>query len=60
MPRDDYNRDRQPRRRPPLGEHEGREQYTEKTVRGITVGTIQDRYNEHAWIRSTLVVENEP
>ncbi len=60
MPRDDYNRDRQPRRRPAFGDHQGRERYTEKTVRGITVGTIQDRYNEHAWIRSTLVVENEP
>lgn len=60
MPRDDYNRDRQPRRRPAFGDHQGREQYTEKTVRGITVGTIQDRYNEDAWIRSTLVVDNEP
>ena len=60
MPSDDIDRGRQPRRRPAFGEHQGRERYTEKTVRGITVGTIQDRYNEHAWIRTTLVDENEP
>ena len=60
MPRDESNPDRQPRRRPAFGFNEGRERYTEKTVRGINVGTIQDRYNEHAWIRSTLVVANEP
>ncbi len=60
MPSDDPNPGRQPRRRPAFGDHQGRERYSEKTVRGITVGTIQDRYNEHAWIRSTLVVENEP
>lgn len=60
MPRDESNPDRQPRRRRPFGVDEGRLRYHEKTVRGITVGTIQDRYNDHAWIRSTLVVENEP
>jgi predicted adenine nucleotide alpha hydrolase (AANH) superfamily ATPase len=60
MPRDDPNADRPPRRRSPFGEYQGREEYTEKTVRGVTVGLIQDRYNDHAWIRSTLVVENEP
>ncbi|MFB6353280.1 MAG: hypothetical protein ABEJ92_04270 [Halobacteriales archaeon] len=57
MPHDDAD----PGRRPaPLGEHQGRERYTERTVRGVTVGTIEDRYNDDAWIRSTLVVPNEP
>lgn len=60
MPRDDPDTDRQPRRRSPFGESQGREEYTEKTVRGVTVGLIKDRYNDHAWIRSTLVVPNEP
>lgn len=57
MPRDDINPDR---RRPAFGDHVGRERYSEKTVRGVTVATIEDRYNEDAWIRSTLVVRNEP
>jgi hypothetical protein len=57
MPRDDANPDRRTR---PFADHQDRERYSEKTVRGITVGTIQDRYNEDAWIRSTLVVPNEP
>lgn len=57
MSADDANPDR---RRPGLSDHQERERYSEKTVRGITVATIQDRYNEDAWIRSTLVVENEP
>jgi len=57
MVRDDVNPDRRP---PAFGDHHVRERYTERTVRGITVATIQDRYNDDAWIRSTLVVPNDP
>lgn len=57
MPSDDPNPDRRP---VPFGEPRGRERYFEKTVRGVTVATIQDRYNDDAWVRSTLVVPNEP
>ena len=50
-----------PRRSPVFDdERQYREHYSETTVRGVTVGTIADRFNDDAWIRSTLVVDNEP
>lgn len=61
MSHDDLDPNRRPgRRSTTFGEHVAREQYSEKTVRGVTVATIEDRYDEDAWIRSTLVVRNEP
>ena len=57
MSTDDPNPDRRP---VPFGEPLGRERYFEKTVRGVTVATLQDRYDDDAWVRSTLVVDVEP
>lgn len=57
MPRDDANPDR---RSAAFSDHQGRERYSETTVRGVTVATIEDRYNDDAWIRSTLFVPNDP